>query len=74
MYYTESKFKEHFDFKQKGNSNFSLVHFNCRSTASNFDKLKDSVKGLDFPFLKCRKTVVSKYIHCETVLYTNHLY
>ena len=24
--------------------------------------------------LKCRKTFVSKYIHCETVLYTNHLY
>ena len=50
MYYTESEFKEHFEFKQKGSSNFSLVHFNCRSMASNFDKLKDSVKGLDFPF------------------------
>ena len=50
LYYTESEFKEHFEFKQKGSSNFSLVHFNCRSMARNFDKLKDSVKGLDFPF------------------------
>ena len=50
LYYTESEFKEHFEFKQKGSSNFSLVHFNCRSMASNFDKLKDSVKALDFPF------------------------
>ena len=50
LYYTESEFNEHFKFKQKGCSNFSLVHFNCRSMASNFDKLKDSVKGLDFPF------------------------
>ena len=50
LYYTESGFNEHFKFKQKGCSNFSLVHFNCRSMASNFDKLKDSVKGLDFPF------------------------
>ena len=24
--------------------------------------------------LKCRKAFVSKYIHCQTVLYTNHLY
>ena len=50
LYYTESEFKEHFEFKQKGSSNFSLVNFNCRSMACNFDKLKDSVKGLDFPF------------------------
>ena len=50
LYYTESEFKEHFEFKQKGSSNFSLVHFNCRSMASNFDKLIDSVKALDFPF------------------------
>ena len=50
LYYTESEFNEHFKFKQKGCSNFSLVHFNCRSMTSNFDKLKDSVKGLDFPF------------------------
>ena len=50
LYCTESEFKEHFEFKQKGSSNFSLVHFNCRSMARNFDKLKDSVKGLDFPF------------------------
>ena len=47
---TESTFKEHFKFKQKGHSNFSLVHFNCRSMASNLDKLKDSVQGLDFHF------------------------
>ena len=44
MYYTESGFTEHFKFKQKGHSNFSLVHFNCRSMASNFYKLIDSVK------------------------------
>ena len=50
LYYTESEFKEHFEFKQKGSCSFSLIHFNCRSMASNFDKLKDSVKGLDFPF------------------------
>ena len=37
LYYTESEFKEHFEFKQNGSSNFSLVHFNCRSIASNFD-------------------------------------
>ena len=35
---------------KKGSYNFSLVHFNCRSMASNFDKVKDSLKGLDFPF------------------------
>ena len=50
LYYTESEFKEHFEFKQKGSCSFSLIHFNCRSMASNFDILKDSVKGLDFPF------------------------
>ena len=50
LYYTESEFKEHFEFKQKGSSNFSLVRINCRSKASNFDKLNDSVKALDFPF------------------------
>ena len=50
LYYTESEFKEHFEFKQKGSCSFSLIHFNCRSMASNFDKLKDSVKGLDFLF------------------------
>ena len=50
LYYTESEFKEHFEFKQKGSSNCSLVRINCRSKARNFDKLNDSVKGLDFPF------------------------
>ena len=42
--------KECFELKQNGISNFSLVNFNCRSMARNFDKVKDSVKGLDFPF------------------------
>ena len=36
--------------KKEVSYNFSLVHFNCRSMASNFDKVKDSLKGLDFPF------------------------
>ena len=26
LYYTESEFKEHFEFKQKGSSSFSLIH------------------------------------------------
>ena len=48
LYFTEEQFKQ--KFAATGIGQFSLIHFNCRSLASNFIKLKDSITALEFKF------------------------
>ena len=48
LYFTEEQFKQ--KCAATGIGQFSLIHFNCRSLASNFIKLKDSITALEFKF------------------------
>ena len=48
LYFTEEQFKQ--KFSATGIGQFSLIHFNCRSLASNFIKLKESITTLEFKF------------------------
>ena len=48
LYFTEEQFKQKFASTVIGQ--FSLIHFNCRSLASNFIKLKESITSLEFKF------------------------
>ena len=48
LYFTEEQFKQ--QFASTGIGQCSLIHFNCRSLASNFIKLKDSITSLQFKF------------------------
>ena len=50
LYYTDEQFKHKFALTSEGAANFSIIHFNCRSLASNFNKLKDSIKALGLQF------------------------
>ena len=48
LYFTEEQFKQKFASSRIGQ--FSLIHCNCISLASNFIKLKDSITALEFKF------------------------
>ena len=48
FYITEEQFKQKFASTRIGQ--FSLIHFNCRSLASNFIKLEESITSLEFKF------------------------
>jgi hypothetical protein len=48
LYYTEDKFKH--KFCTYTNSNFSLIHFNCRSLSANFEKMVSCLSELEFNF------------------------
>ena len=50
LYYTEEQFKHKFAVQKEESANFSIIHFNCRSLPSNYNKLKDSITALDFQF------------------------
>ena len=50
LYYTEEQFKHKFAVPKEESANFSIIHFNCRSLPSNYNKLKDSITALDFQF------------------------
>ena len=50
LYHTEEQFKHKFAVPKEESANFSIIHFNCRSLPSNYNKLKDSIKALDFQF------------------------
>ena len=52
LYYrpTEGQFKHTFAVSKEESANFSIIHFNCRSLPSNYNKLKDSINALDFQF------------------------
>ena len=50
LYTTDEQFKHKFALTTEGVANFSIIHFNCRSLASNFNKLKDSTKALGLQF------------------------
>ena len=50
LYYTEEQFKHKFALPKEESANFSIIHFNCRSLPSNYNKLKDSITALDFQF------------------------
>ena len=50
LFYTEEQFKHNFVVSTEGLTNFSIIHFNCRSLASNFSKLKNSIKALGLQF------------------------
>ena len=43
LFYTEEQFKHKFAVSNEGSASFSIIHFNCRSLATNFNKLKDSI-------------------------------
>ena len=40
LYYTEEQFKQKFAKSKEETANFSIIHFNCRSLPSNYNKLK----------------------------------
>ena len=48
LYFTEEQFKQ--TFSATGIGQFPLIHFNCRSLASNVIKLKESITTLEFTF------------------------
>ena len=50
LYYTEEQFKHKFSVSKEESTNFSLIHFNCRSLPSSYNKLKDSINALDVQF------------------------
>ena len=50
LYYTEEQFKQKIAKPKEETANFSIIHFNCRSLPSNYNKLKDSITALDFHF------------------------
>ena len=49
-YYTEEQFKHKFAGSKEESTNFSIIHLNCRSLPSNYNKLKDCINALDFQF------------------------
>ena len=61
LYYTDEQFKHNFALTSEGVANFSIIHLNCRSLASNFNKLKDSIKvlGLQFDVIAISETWLS---------------
>ena len=50
LYYTEEQFKHKFAGSKEESTNFSIIHLNCRSLPSNYNKLKDCINALDFQF------------------------
>ena len=50
LYYTEEQFKQKFAKPKEETANFSIIHFNCRSLPSNYNKLKYSITALDLHF------------------------
>ena len=48
LYFTEEQFKQ--KCASTGIGQFSFIHFNCRSLASNFIKLKESITSLEVKF------------------------
>ena len=46
LYYTEEQFKQKFVKSKEETANFSIIHFNCQSLPSNYNKLKDSITAL----------------------------
>ena len=46
LYYTEEHFKQKIAKPKEETANFSIIHFNCRSLPSNYNKLKDSALQL----------------------------
>ena len=50
LYYTDDEFNTKFIPKSEGLSNFSIIHFNTRSMAANFNKLKACIAQLDYKF------------------------
>ena len=50
LYYTEEQFKHKFAGSKEESTNFSIIHLNCRSLPSDYNKLKDCINALDFQF------------------------
>ena len=50
LYYTDDEFNTKVVPKSEGLSNFSIIHFNTRSMAANFNKLKACIAQLDYKF------------------------
>ena len=48
--YTEELFKKKIAKSKEETANFFMIHFNCRSLPSNYNKLKDSITTLDLHF------------------------